>query len=88
MKQINIRGLDDETYYRLLSLAEKKKMSLPEYVRDILRQYSIAPMLSEANDKYALLTDQVMQLASHMDETMNITNRYLARLAQIEEDKL
>lgn len=71
MRDIIIRGNDDDVVLRLDELASKKNMSRESYLRAVLKSVSISGELRELDYKYANLVNLMMDQSKMLSDIVD-----------------
>lgn len=78
MASLVIRDLDEQTISRIEQLAKDKNMSRERFLRNVLRNISIAGEVSNVENKYLNMMDQVLEM-------LQITNSIVDRNTDVME---
>lgn len=82
MASLVIRELDEYTVSRIEQLAKEKNMSREKFLRNVLRNISIAGEMAELENKYINMLDQVLEM---LQVTTSVLERNTEVMTELEQ---
>lgn len=82
MASLVIRELDEYTVSRIEQLAKEKNMSREKFLRNVLRNISIAGEMVELENKYINMLDQVLEM---LQVTTSVLERNTEVMTELEQ---
>lgn len=82
MASLVIRDLDEHTISRIDQLAKDKNLSREKFLRNVLRNISIAGEISDIENKYLNMMDQVLEM---LQITTSIVERNTDVMEKLEQ---
>ena len=82
MASLVIRDLDEHTISRIDQLAKDKNMSREKFLRNVLRNISIAGEIADIENKYLNMMDQVLEM---LQITTSIAERNTDVIEKLEQ---
>lgn len=82
MASLVIRELDEYTVSRIEQLAKEKNMSREKFLRNVLRNISIAGEMAELENKYINMLEQVLEM---LQVTTSVLERNTEVMTELEQ---
>lgn len=87
MGSIVIRDLDESTISRIDALAKDKKMSRERFLRNVLRNISVAGDVKDVENKYTNIVEQLVEMLQTTASILERNTDIMERLEQNMEEE-